>query len=97
MRHALDTYHRRDLTVANVKPSHNFRVSDDIWTPAVRKATEQGVTITSVIIDALEAYVIEPEGMRTVPRSLEEIAMRLTPDRAEQLAHILITKLRNAK
>lgn len=80
--------------MANHTPSRNVRVSDELWKSAVAKAASQGVTITSVIVDALEAYVSEPGGIRSVPRSLEELAARISPDRAEQLIVILARKLR---
>jgi len=98
MRRAIDFYEfgREAPPVPNHTPSRNVRVSDELWMTAVRKATDQGVTVTSVIIDALEAYVNEPGGMRSVPRSLEELVARLNLDRTEQLAVMLIKKLRAA-
>ena len=37
-------------------PTRTIRVSDDLWAAVQRKAARQGVTVTSVIVDALVAY-----------------------------------------
>jgi len=38
-------------------PTRTIRVSDDIWLAVQKKAAKEGVTVTSVIIDALEKYI----------------------------------------
>jgi predicted HicB family RNase H-like nuclease len=40
-------------------PTRTIRVSDEIWKPVQAKALKEGVTVTSVIIKALEAYLAE--------------------------------------
>ena len=37
-------------------PTRTIRVSDDLWLAVQKKAAKQGVTVTSVIVDALIAY-----------------------------------------
>ena len=38
-------------------PTRTIRVSDDLWTAVQKKAADEGVTVTSIIIEALEAYI----------------------------------------
>lgn len=38
-------------------PTRTIRVSDDLWMAVQKKAYAEGVTVTSVIIDALEDYL----------------------------------------
>ena len=38
-------------------PTRTIRVSDDIWLAVQKKAAYNKVTVTSVIIDALESYI----------------------------------------
>lgn len=38
-------------------PTHTIRVTDELWQAAKAKAEKNGVTLTSVIIEALEAYL----------------------------------------
>jgi LDH2 family malate/lactate/ureidoglycolate dehydrogenase len=38
-------------------PTHSVRVPDDIWDAAVRKAAEEGTTVTEVILDALRRFL----------------------------------------
>lgn len=38
-------------------PTRTIRVADELWSAVQKKAASQNVTITSVIIEALEAYV----------------------------------------
>ncbi|CAB4148125.1 hypothetical protein UFOVP696_55 [uncultured Caudovirales phage] len=38
-------------------PTRTIRVSDDLWTAVQKKAAIQGVTVTSIIIAALEKYL----------------------------------------
>jgi predicted DNA binding CopG/RHH family protein len=38
-------------------PTRTIRVSDDLWLAVQRKAAKEGVTVTSVILEALEQYV----------------------------------------
>jgi predicted DNA binding CopG/RHH family protein len=40
-------------------PTRTIRVADDLWTAVQAKAAEKGVTVTSVIIAALVAYLSE--------------------------------------
>jgi len=40
-------------------PTRTIRVSDDIWLSVQKKAAKEGVTVTSVIIKALELYLSE--------------------------------------
>jgi len=38
-------------------PTRTVRVSDELWIAAQAQAAEQGITVTSVIIEALEKFV----------------------------------------
>jgi predicted DNA binding CopG/RHH family protein len=38
-------------------PTRTIRVSDDLWSAVQKKAALQGVTVTSIIIAALEKYL----------------------------------------
>lgn len=38
-------------------PTRTIRVADDLWLAVQRKAASEGVTITSVILRALEDYI----------------------------------------
>jgi predicted DNA binding CopG/RHH family protein len=38
-------------------PTRTIRVPDDLWKAVQKKAASEGVTVTSVIIDALEKYL----------------------------------------
>lgn len=38
-------------------PTRTIRVPDDLWRAVQKKAAVQGVTVTSVIIKALEEYI----------------------------------------
>jgi predicted HicB family RNase H-like nuclease len=38
-------------------PPRSVRVPDALWTAATAKAAEQGVTVTDVLVRALERYV----------------------------------------
>jgi predicted transcriptional regulator len=38
-------------------PTRTIRVSDDLWIAVQKKAASQEVTVTSVIISALEDYL----------------------------------------
>jgi len=38
-------------------PTRTIRVADDLWKAVQTKAAEEKVTVTSVIIEALEAYI----------------------------------------
>jgi predicted DNA binding CopG/RHH family protein len=37
-------------------PTRTIRVADDLWKKVQYKAAKEGVTVTSVIINALEEY-----------------------------------------
>lgn len=38
-------------------PTRTIRVSDALWSAAQAQAAEQGITVTSVLIEALEKFV----------------------------------------
>jgi predicted DNA binding CopG/RHH family protein len=38
-------------------PTRTIRVADDLWKPVQEKAAQEGVTVTSVILEALRAYL----------------------------------------
>jgi predicted transcriptional regulator len=38
-------------------PTRTIRVPDDLWKAVQKKAASESVTVTSVIIDALEKYL----------------------------------------
>lgn len=38
-------------------PTRTIRVSDDLWTAVQKKAAAEKVTVTSIIIKALEEYL----------------------------------------
>ena len=40
-------------------PTRTVRIPDDLWLPVQKKAAKEGVTVTSVIIKALETYLKE--------------------------------------
>ena len=40
-------------------PTRTIRVPDEIWKPVQRKALSEGVTVTSVLIKALESYLVD--------------------------------------
>ena len=42
-------------------PTRTIRVADDLWLSVQKKAALEGVTVTSVIIKALEAYTKKDE------------------------------------
>ena len=42
-------------------PIRTIRVSDDLWTAVQAKAADDGITVTSIIIDALQDYVFTSE------------------------------------
>jgi hypothetical protein len=44
---------------AHKTPTRTVRVSDELWTAVQAKAADAGVTVTSVILDALEKFVAE--------------------------------------
>ena len=39
-------------------PTRTIRVSDELWAAVQAKAAEEGVTVTSVVIEALEKYSV---------------------------------------
>lgn len=41
-------------------PTRTIRVPDELWLAVGKKAASEGVTVTSVLLKALEAYVSEP-------------------------------------
>ncbi len=40
-------------------PTRTIRVPDDLWKAVQKKAAKEDVTVTSVIITALEAYLLD--------------------------------------
>jgi hypothetical protein len=38
-------------------PTRTFRVDDELWNAVQAKAASEGITVTSIIIDALLAYL----------------------------------------
>lgn len=40
-------------------PTRTIRVSDELWTAVQKKAADEGITVTSIILDALNEYVSE--------------------------------------
>jgi predicted DNA binding CopG/RHH family protein len=42
-------------------PTRTIRVADDLWAAVQSKASSEGVTVTSVIINALNDYIYVPE------------------------------------
>ena len=43
-------------------PTRTIRVTDALWLAVQKKAAKEGVTVTSVIIKSLEAYVDGVDG-----------------------------------
>lgn len=43
--------------VTNQTPTRTVRVSDELWNAAKEKAAEEGITVTDVLITALEEFV----------------------------------------
>jgi hypothetical protein len=41
-------------------PSHNLRIPDEVWFPAVKRAEEQHENVTAVVVRGLRAYLDEP-------------------------------------
>ncbi len=42
-------------------PTRTIRVSHDLWTAAQAQAAEQGITVTSVLIEALEKFATKKD------------------------------------
>jgi LDH2 family malate/lactate/ureidoglycolate dehydrogenase len=40
-------------------PTRTVRVPDELWLAAQKEAAKQGVTVTSVLLDALEKFIAE--------------------------------------
>lgn len=38
-------------------PTRTIRVPDDLWKAVQKRAAEEGVTVTSIILNALQTYV----------------------------------------
>jgi predicted DNA binding CopG/RHH family protein len=43
--------------VPNPTPTRTIRVSDEIWNAAKEKAAAEGVTVTDIVIIALEEFI----------------------------------------
>jgi hypothetical protein len=41
-------------------PHRTVRVPDEVWVPALRRAQEQGETLTDVVLRALREYITAP-------------------------------------
>jgi predicted DNA binding CopG/RHH family protein len=41
-------------------PTRTIRVADSLWLAVQKKAAKEGVTVTSVILEALQAYLDSP-------------------------------------
>lgn len=72
-------------------PVRSFRIPDDLWQAVTAKANDEGISVTSVIMDSLSAYVNAPT------KTLADLAADLTDDKAEEMAVLLIKKLRGRK
>ncbi len=46
-----------DMPNSPKTPTRTIRVSDQLWTAVQKKAAAEKVTVTSIIIDALEDYI----------------------------------------
>ena len=51
----------RDMPNAPKTPTRTIRVSDELWTSVQAKAASNKVTVTSIIIAALEKYLTDEE------------------------------------
>jgi predicted DNA binding CopG/RHH family protein len=40
-------------------PTRTIRVSDELWTAVQKKAAQDGITVTSIILEALNEYIAE--------------------------------------
>jgi predicted DNA binding CopG/RHH family protein len=40
-------------------PTRTIRASDELWIAVQRKAADEGITVTSIILEALNNYVSE--------------------------------------
>jgi predicted HicB family RNase H-like nuclease len=38
-------------------PTRSIRIPDEIWEPAVRKAADEGTTVTEVVIKCLQRFL----------------------------------------
>jgi len=43
--------------LSNLTPTRAVRVSDELWNAAKEKAVEEGITVTDVLITALEEFI----------------------------------------
>lgn len=43
--------------MAGNTPTRTFRCPDNLWNPAKKMANDLGITLTEVLIDALEEFV----------------------------------------
>jgi len=49
-------------------PTRTIRVSDELWLAVQKEAAKQGVTVTSILIEAMEKFVAE--GLDKVSESM---------------------------
>lgn len=47
----------KEMPNAPKTPTRTIRVSDELWAAVQKRAKKEGVTVTSVIIDALQKYI----------------------------------------
>ncbi len=40
-------------------PTRTIRVPDELWLAVQKKAAEQGITVTSILIEAMEKFIAE--------------------------------------
>ena len=45
------------VTSANHTPPRSFRIPDDVYLPALRKAQSEGRSLTAVVVAGLEEYI----------------------------------------
>jgi len=49
------------MPISAKTPTRTIRVPDDLWKAVQKKAASQKVTVTSIIITALESYLVDKE------------------------------------
>jgi len=47
------------VKLSNPTPTRTIRVPDDLWNAAKEKAAEIGITVTDIVISALEDFIEE--------------------------------------
>jgi predicted HicB family RNase H-like nuclease len=59
--YTIKTERRVSMPNAPKTPTRTIRVSDELWTAVQAKAAQNKITVTSIIIAALEAYIAPEE------------------------------------